>query len=280
MGQHLSRPMEQSFQSRHSFEVRDAEPEPSPEGASDPRPKAWVIIANWGNLLAGIILMAAFLEGALINSCEWKPLLNPTISKPGQPVPNDRALWWLQFLLTVEGVLYAIAGWFMVGIMAVTPPAFGGGPRGCMQFAVLMLGGVFFALSGNDFPPCITNVTYLFSQEPCGHPAANGSPYEWNAMAHWGIACFMLGTVVGFSGVLGAPKDKFVSAFWGVTMFFLGAWTIGIFKIWGPVLLGGFSHSKEFDFAAPSVTYTTPWWIALLGAGFLTVGAAIFLLMG
>merc|ERR1711939_806340 len=126
--------------------------------------------------------------------------------------------------------------------MSLTPAESGGGSRGVMQFAILMVGGVFFGFSGLVFPGCITNVTYLMRTEEC--PMAS-SPYVWNAMAHFGITCFMIGTAIGFHGVLKAPRDKLVSPFWGVTMFFLGAWTIGIFKFWGPVLCGGLDFQQN-----------------------------------
>jgi len=239
-------------------------------------PRTWVQIADWGNVIAGIFLMAAFLEGALINSVKVDSLL----VKPGVPTPE--ALDWLKFFFCIEGAFYAIAEFFMTGIMALTPAEFGGGSRGVMQFAILTVGGVFFGFSGLVFPGCITNMTYLLRNEKCTHPAAAGSPYVWNAMAHFGITCFMTGTTIGFLGVLKAPKNKLVSPFWGVTMFFLGAWTIGIFKFWLPVLCGGFdSHQNgdNFDFQAPSVAWAWTWWFALLGAGFLTFGAVIFALM-
>lgn len=103
-------------------------------------------------------------------------------------------------------------------------------------------------------------------------------------MAHFGISCFMAGTLTGFKGVLSLPKSSFISPFWGCTMYFLGAWTIGIFKFWGPVLLGGFNpHQNEptFDMTAPSVaeSFAWTWWMGVLGALFLTVGAGIFCVM-
>jgi len=234
-------------------------------------PVAWVMIADWFNVLAGIFLMFAFLEGALINSYKWPPLLTDA------GFPSKTALEWLQFLFSTEGVLYAVAEFFMIGIMAQTPPAFGGGSRGCMQFAILMLGGVFFAFSGLDFPGCIINITYLASSENCTAIPGLNSPFVWHAMAHYGITCFMVGTSIGFHGVLSAPKDKLISPYYGCMFYFTGAWTIGIFKFWGPVLAGGFSH--EWNANAPALTWTSNWWFALLGAAQLTAGAAIFLIM-
>merc|ERR1719502_1883116 len=239
-------------------------------------PRLWVLIADWGNILGGLFLTAAFLEGALINSVKLESLL----VSPGGP-PNQSALNWLQFLFCAEGACYAIAEFFMTGIMALTPAEFGGSARGVMQFAILTVGGVFFGLSGLIFPGCITNVTYVLRNQKCPHVAASG-PYVWNAMAHFGITCFMVGTAIGFAGILKAPKNKFVSPFWGVTMFFLGAWTIGIFKFWGPVLCGGFdSHQNgasmsTFDLHAPTLAWTWNWWFGVLGAVYLTIGAAIF----
>eukprot|EP00928_Gymnodinium_smaydae_P038780 TRINITY_DN26660_c0_g1_i1.p1 TRINITY_DN26660_c0_g1~~TRINITY_DN26660_c0_g1_i1.p1 ORF type:complete len:309 (-),score=53.77 TRINITY_DN26660_c0_g1_i1:158-994(-) len=243
-------------------------------------PRSWVLLADWGNTLAGILLMGAFLEGALINSVGVASLLQVDAKGNAMPgVPNATALSVLQFLFCSEGFFYAVAEFFMIGIMAQTAPEVGGGARGCMQFAVLMAGGIFFAFSGLVFPSCITNITYVFSKESCTHPAAASTPYVWNAMAHYGITCFMVGTAVGFHGVLSAPKNKLASPFWGCTMYFLGAWTIGIFKFWGPVLLGGFDGNQNtptFDFAAPAASYTANWWLAFLGAFFLFSGAVIF----
>merc|ERR1712113_790683 len=109
------------------------------------------------------------------------------------------------------------------------------------------------------------NITYIFSSEYCTHGAVGGpnstSPYAWNAMAHYGITCFMAGTAIGFHGVLPLPKKPFIGPFWGCTFYFLGAWTIGIFKFWGPVLLGGFHHPSTFDYTVPAVTYVLNWWI-------------------
>lgn len=252
---------------------------PEPVAAKTGPPRAWVLIADWANVLAGIVLMAAFFEGALINSVKLESLL--VQGGPLKGTPTESALNWLQFFFSLEGALYAIAEFFMVGIMAATPPEFGGGSKGCMQFAILCIGGVFFGLSGLVFPPCITNITYVFRNAQCTHPAAHG-PYAWNAMAHFGITCFMTGTAIGFSGLYKAPKDKLISPFWGSFMYLFGAWTIGIFKFWGPVLCGGFDSSQNFpvfDFDAPAVTCAFNWWMALIGAGGLTLGAVIFMLL-
>merc|ERR1719460_936107 len=160
--------------------------------------------------------------------------------------------------------------------MARTPPEFGGGSKGCLQFAILMAGGIFFSFSGLVFPGCITNLTYLFRKTHFPFAGTDG-PYAFNAVAHFGITCFMIGTAMGLSGVLKAPKNKFVSPFWGCTMYFLGAWTIGIFKFWGPVLCGGFNSHQNgvamatFDRSAPTLAWTWNWWLGVLGAVFLTV---------
>lgn len=223
-------------------------------------PRAFVLAADWGNTLAGLLLMCAFLWGALINSVKMESLLTP------ERIPNDFALKWLQIFFCTEGILYAVAEFFMIGIMANTPPEFGGGAKGCMQFAILMAGGIFFSFSGLVFPDCITNAADVLNTDPCPALPANQTPYVWNAVAHYGITCFMIGTAIGFHGVLGAPKDKIISPFWGCTMYFLGAWTIGIFKFWAPVFFG-------------AVPWTVFWWFALVGAFFLFAGAVIFGIM-
>merc|ERR1712050_198764 len=108
-----------------------------------------------------------------------------------------------------------------------------------------MAGGIFFALSGLVFPGCITNITYVFSKQMCDIPDLGAAgPYAWNAMAHFGITCFMVGTAIGFKGVLGAPKNKIVSPFWG------------------PVLAGGLDtqqNTPSFDMTSPSVADSWAW---------------------
>merc|ERR1719424_127262 len=145
--------------------AREADANLLPETAAPKTgpPRAWVLIADWANVLAGIVLMCAFFEGALINSVKMGSLLEEIA--PGVFIPTASALNWLQFFFSLEGALYAIAEFFMVGIMAATPPEFGGGSKGCMQFAILCVGGVFFGLSGLVYPPCITNITYVFRNE-------------------------------------------------------------------------------------------------------------------
>jgi hypothetical protein len=242
-------------------------------------PAWWDKVADWSNLVAGFVLMAAFLEGALLNDTKASFLLN-------KGLPSDAALNWLQILFTTEGVLYAVGCFFLVGLMAAAPH---GGPVPCMQFTILTAGGIFFALSGLVYPPCVNSMAYVFSNEVCPSPIAKG-PYAWNAMAHFGITCFMVGTTIGYLGARRLPRKPIVGPFWGSTMFFLGAWIIGIFKFWGPVLAGGFgdingsygthpAHAK-LDMTAPAVTWTWTWWIALIGAAFLTAGAFIFGRMG
>lgn len=253
--------------SMESFEVavplskaRDSAPE-----ESSPPPKAWVMIADWCNLLAGVTLFLAFFIGALIYDAAYL-----TEADYGS---------LMSAFFAIEGALYAVAGFFMVGIMAQTPPTLGGGARGTMQFAVLMTGGIFFAFSSLVVPPCIANVTVIFSSALC---PLNGHPFAWNAMAHYGITCFMGGTLVGFKGVLPLypiMKNQLLSPFWGVTMYFMGAWTIGIFKIWGPTIAGGFGSVESVNdvLVQPPITATWGWWMASLGAAFLTTGAAILL---
>jgi hypothetical protein len=235
-----------------------------------------VLVADWGNTLAGLFLMGAFLEGALINSVNLSSLL----AAPG--IPTENALNWLQFLFCMEGFLYATAEFFMVAIMSLTPAEFGGKSRGCIQFAILMAGGIFFGFSGLVFPGCITNVTYVFRKAGCPGAGA-GVPYAFNAVAHYGITCFMVGTAIGFTGVLKAPKNKLIGPFYGCLMYFLGAWTIGIFKFWGPVLAGGVDAHQNDTFLgmmdAPANAWACNWWFALLGAFFLEAGAVIFGLM-
>merc|ERR1711964_278947 len=207
--------------------------------------RVWVLIADWSNLIAGLLLSIAFFLGALI--------FDRGVTSISHSTPS-----WFQFCFCAEGVFYAIGCFFMIPIMAHTGNAFG-----AMQFAILTIGGIFFSFSGLVVPVCIQTVQDAFLHDPC---SITGTPKVWNAFAHYGITCFMVGTAMGQSGVMSLPKDKIVSPFWGVTFYTLGAYTIGIFKFWGPVLVGG-------------VFATWPWWMGLLGAIFLTTGASIFGLM-
>jgi hypothetical protein len=205
-------------------------------------PFAYVLIADWCNFVAGICLSCAFFLGGLIFDRQ-------TMSMPS---------WWLEFFFNTEGALYAIGCFFMIPIMAHT-----NNPWGTMQFAILTVGGIFFSFSGLIVPACITSLWDVFSADPC---VINKAPMVWNAFAHFGITCFMAGTAMGQSGVMSLPKNKFISPFWGITFYTLGAYTIGIFKFWGPVFVGGTS-------------WTWTWWLGLLGALYLTTGAFIFGIM-
>jgi len=233
---------------------------------SDKPPRAWVILADWGNFLAGVVLTAAFALGYVVST--------------GAPTPNQ--LTWLQRLFTWEGFLYAEAEFWMVGIMAMTPPEFGGGATGCLQFAILMAGGIFFTLSGFVYPGCISHVKYVFSSDVCPHPAA-GTPYIWNAMAHYGITCFMIATTMGLRSVWPLPKNKVISPFWGVACFFIGAWTIGVVGLWGPCLADGLTTYETLkggeDLLLPPYTWTWTHFFQVVGALFLTAGAIIFGIM-
>jgi len=208
-------------------------------------PFKYVLIADWCNFLAGIFLCFAFFLGGLIFD---RGVTSLSFLPPS----------WFVFCFNVEGMLYAIGCFFMIPIMAHT-----GNPWGTMQFAILAIGGIFFSFSGLVAPGCIVSIPDAFSSDPCTHVPHVTTPKVWNAMAHFGITCFMVGTAMGQSGVMRLPKNKFISPFWGITFYTLGAWTIGIFKFWGPVVVGG-------------VDWTWNWWMGLLGAIYLTTGALIF----
>jgi hypothetical protein len=248
-------------------------------------PHWWHVVVDWSNALGAISLMGAFLEGALIDDVKMPSLL-------AEHGPTETAKNWLQFMFCTEGFFFAVSGFVMIGIMALTPAEEGGKSRGCFQFAILMAGGIMFGFSGLVFPGCITNFTHVFSKEVCLLPQANGIPHALNAVAHYGVTCFMVGTTIGLTGLLKAPKNKLISPFYGTLMFFLGAWTIGIFKVWVPTLVGGFDFYHgclpndtlnacliQRMELAPANAWTWTWWVAFLGAFFLLCGATIFGLM-
>lgn len=101
------------------------------------------------------------------------------------------------------------------------------------------------------------------------------------AAAHYGISCFMLVTLINQFDILG-PKPPIPGYDNGFLGFFLGAWTIGVFALWGPVIMGGmktfddYSQEEAGFFAAPSFSFIYKHVFAVFGAAFLTFGAVGF----
>lgn len=225
-------------------------PPPSPP----PPPRWWVLMADWCNWIAAIVLFFAFMQGMLIFNQGYKFSLAPGGA--------------LQILFCLEGALWAVGLFFMVQIMANA-----GNTAGTIQFSILFAGGIFFSFSGLVAPSCILSVTDVFSAEPCAALEGKGPPKCFHAFAHFGITCFMIGCVLGMIGVKDLPKSPIIGPFWGSLMYFLGAWTIGIFQFWGPCVFG---HVTDSWHPANS---SWQWWFAMLGAIFLFAGASIFLIL-
>merc|ERR1719262_765940 len=82
--------------------AQQAAPEPGAKGLP---PRAWVLIADWCNFVAGCFLCAAFFLGCLIFD---RGFTNLSYLPPS----------WFVFCFNTEGVLYAIGCFFMIPIMA------------------------------------------------------------------------------------------------------------------------------------------------------------------
>jgi len=189
--------------------------------------------------------------------------------------------------MKAEGALWFLGGATLSKIFIKT-----GNAAGAVSQAIIAFGGLFFFISGWNAPVYIVSLKYVV---PVGAAAAEANAYLRTldpplddvvnfsaACPFYGIACFMIATLAGQLGVLSLPKNKLVSPFWGVTWFFLGAWTIGLFALWGPLIAGGFKDITEFA-DPPYVTapighkFTHPFQV--LGAAFLTIGALTFAVM-
>lgn len=225
-------------------------------------PRGLVLFSDWCYFIAGIFLILAFSTGTFLYPYEvlghdW--------------IDVDNWFWML------EGVFYCIGSFAMVGVMTAQANI-----AGAFQFVIITFGGFFFSLSGSFLPACIVTVRHLVSSVECA-----GAPLYLNAVAHYGITCFMVGTAIGFKGILAAPvpRNEFFGPFWGVTMYFLGAWTIGLLHFYIPLFAGGWAAPDEADLKAHMLTYpenkwgVVTWWFGILGAIFLTLGAIIFLKM-
>merc|ERR1712032_1298808 len=158
--------------------------------------------------------------------------------------------------MKLEGILWFVGGFALAKIFIHT-----GNAVGAVGQTLIACGGLFFFVSGWNSPVYIISLKYVI---PVGSVAAAGNAWLAGfghdcggsapplldvaaACPFYGITCFMIATASGFLGVKDLPKDKIISPFWGITFFFLGAWTIGVFALWGPVILGGFSDYSDYS---------------------------------
>merc|ERR1712048_732207 len=189
------------------------------------------------------------------------------------------------FTMKAEGFLWFLGGACMTKIFIITK-----NPAGAVSQTMIAFGGLFFWVSGWNAPVPIVSLRYIIPVGPLAvegnkvlvETGADAFPLDVAAACpFYGITCFMIATCAGFIPILGLPKDKFVSPFWGVTFFFLGAWTIGVFALWLPCIMGGFSRIQDYDPVFDSWNNKGKWIhpAQVLGALFLTTGAIIFAIM-
>lgn len=243
----------------------------------------YTVMSDVANILAGLSLTTSF---SLITA-------GYTFSTPG--VENDHFLpghWganWIQYTMCAEGLLWFLGGFALCKLFMQLGQA-----TNAVSQALIAMGGLFFFVSGWNAPIYIVSIKYLI---PVGSIATAGNAWLTNSSNNcggavaplldvasscpfYGITCFMVATTTGLIGVSGLPKNKLISPFWGITFFFLGAWTIGVFALWGPMLLGGLKTYEDYGciLDAPIANkYTHPFQV--LGAIFLTTGAIIFAVM-
>lgn len=232
------------------------------------------LVADVSNVLAGVTLTISFV---II-------MLNLTFHVDA--AGSDTATALQIFTMKAEGFLWFLGGACMTKIFIITK-----NPAGAVSQTIIAFGGLFFMVSGWNAPVPIVSLRYII---PVGSLAVEGNaalgaqfPFPLDVAAacpFYGITCFMTATCAGFIPILGLPKDKFVSPFWGVTFFFLGAWTIGVFALWLPCIMGGFSKIEDYDGVAGvfDAWNNKGKWVhpaQVLGALFLTTGAIIFAIM-
>mmetsp|Transcript_12403 Transcript_12403/g.23274 ORF Transcript_12403/g.23274 Transcript_12403/m.23274 type:complete len:259 (+) Transcript_12403:70-846(+) len=223
-------------------------------------PRALVLIADWGNVFAGLSLTISFFL-ILLNAYGAIDITDA----------NTAQAQLQKWTMVAEGALYAIAGTALTVINVITNNAYG-----AVSQTIIAFGGIFFCISGFGFPFYVSSIRYIF-------------PYDGNASLPdacpwYGISCFMFATSMGLYSVAGLPKKYVVSPFWGVTFFFLGAWTIGLGGLWIPLLAGGYFESDLASggtrwMGQPIFKWAGPHIFQLFGSIFLTAGAVVFGLM-
>lgn len=213
-------------------------------------------MADWSNVIAGLILCVAF--SLVMLTFTFKTLKIADVADA------------INFTFFWEGVFWALAAGLLTRVNIMT-----GNAAGAVSQTIICFGGIFFTISGlNGVPGNAISIRYIFPYE--SHVKfADVCPY-------FGITCFMLSTTMGLLSVMPLPKTKLVSPFWGVACFFIGAWLIGIFGFWGPLVFGTgetYEHLAETGqkaFGMPTFAWTWTHVIQLIGAIFLTLGGIIF----
>ena len=189
-------------------------------------PRFMVVMADWCNVLAAVTLVISFsvITGAF--TFKWFEMAGTYHTV-------------MQVTMCLEGVLWAVAAGLLTKInMIVNNAALAVGQT------IICFGGIFFAVSGlyDGVPGKVISLPYVLAPDTHALFA--------DACPHYGSACFMVGTSMGLRGVWAFPKNKLVSPFWAVACFFIGAWTIGVFGLWGPTLLDGFVRYEDLKLPA------------------------------
>jgi len=244
--------------------VRYSSPSILPTGmASKAPPRCLILLGDWSNVLAGVSLTISF-------SILCAALTFNAVALTGT------AHTVFQFTMTLEGALWALGGAALAAVNVIANNA----SLAVVQ-TVIAFGGVFFMISGwgDGVPANIISLAYVV---PISDPI---NTHLQDACPYWGITCFMIATTMGLRGVWGLPRKPLVSPFWGVAFFFMGAWTIGVFALWGPCIMDGFMKYEDLNlvkneqFTLPPFAWSWIHVFQVLGASFLTTGAIIFGIM-
>jgi hypothetical protein len=218
-------------------------------------PRFLILVADWSNVLAGIVLDVAFLLVVLFTY--------------GYVQLADVG-YWINFTFFLEGVFWAIAAATLVKVNLMVNNA----SLAVVQ-TIICFGGIFFTISGlGGVPGKVISVNYVVPLDDHAHFV--------DACPFYGITCFMVATTMGLNGVWPLPRNQIISPFWAVACMFIGAWIIGVFGFWGPCLAGGLAHYEDEGVVAPNMpTFKWGWThlLQLLGALFLTAGCIIFGIM-
>mmetsp|Transcript_103399 Transcript_103399/g.232122 ORF Transcript_103399/g.232122 Transcript_103399/m.232122 type:complete len:260 (-) Transcript_103399:162-941(-) len=230
------------------------------EGQAPPR--CLVLLGDWSNVFAGLSLVVSFGVLCLALTFNAFELTDPTV----------HAIF--QWTMAIEGILWALGG----GILAAVNVIANNASLAVVQ-TIICFGGIFFAISGfgDGLPGNIISLPYVV-------PISDfKNTHLQDACPFWGITCFMVGTSISLRGVWQLPKNRLVSPFWGVACFWLGAWTIGVFALWGPCLVDGIIHYEDLkdgeQFNLPPFAWSWIHVFQVIGAVFLTMGAVIFGMM-
>mmetsp|Transcript_12800 Transcript_12800/g.36348 ORF Transcript_12800/g.36348 Transcript_12800/m.36348 type:complete len:256 (+) Transcript_12800:56-823(+) len=223
-------------------------------------PRCLTLLGDWSNILAGISLTVSF--SILCAVFTFK------VAKMDEGSTHEVFL----YTMTMEGILWAVGGATLAAVNVIEKNAL----LAVIQ-TIIGFGGCFFAISGlgDGLPGNIISITYVI---PISDPA---DARIQDALPFWGISCFMFATTLSLRSVWAFPKNRIISPFWGIACFFLGAWTIGVFGLWGPCLADGIVgfgdlKDKSLKYNLPPYSWTWIHVFQVLGALFLTAGAVIF----